>query len=721
MHSGQKGDFPNGVPFFFVSDIHIRQDISNESGRFPLVNRRQGVMRKEGKKMKRKVGSVIIAMAAFLGIFPLRVCAASTEPGRVLINRQNIVFVTDESGSMKHTDPNNDRYEAIRLFLGAMTNEGNYVGSVSFGEGIEDYSEVRPLNGQREKDALLADISDQQYSDYTNIGMGLMRAVDLLENGRNTELQSAIILLTDGNTDMPAKDTLQESYKLKAEAIDRAREQGYRIYVICLNVNGAADTGEMRQIADGTGGELAEVDNSKGLNDVELMLHQLIFRSFEDEKFSDLDLTIGADGTVSTEFMVQNIGVEEINVLFSGKLASCCLIDPSAFEHRSDDSSEIVISGSGYLMMKVPKPVGGTWRAIAYGDPNTTIKLRLLCNSDFYIAAELMGTAEVQIGDTVEILAHVCTAEGIVEDISRYSDVKCEAHVMHAGEESVEPMQLTQDGFLYRMNISEEGTYYISVSAANNKMQAVADETFEISVNNKAPVATGVELTGHANIWPFIGGRASVDLSAGAEDPEGQPLVFEVKSTAFNEEDYKLEDGKLTVSSFSIPKGSFEMIAKDPFGAYCTFSVLFTSTNIGLIMGILALAGVLIAVLAVILGIRAALGKSLTGTLSVSSYSAARRGPSVPSVMNSGRGRIPLGLFAVDQTALPKGCYFQCDGAKMQVWFVSKQPVYSDTAVGASKKIRIQHKIDAHICGDEKMENGIVVRFVSDKDDPLGF
>ena len=671
--------------------------------------------------MKRKVGSVIIAMAAFLGIFPVRVCAAAAELDGFLMNRRNIVFVTDESGSMKYTDPGNDRYEAIRLFLGEMTNEGNYVGSVSFGEGIEDYSEVKPLNGQPEKDALLAGISNQRYSNYTNIGMGLARAVDLLEDSGNTELESAIILLTDGNTEMPAKDTLQESYELKAEAIERARRQGYKIYTICLNVNGEADTREMRQIAEATGGEFAEVDNSKSLNDVETMLHKLIFRSFEDAGFSGLDLTFGADGTASTEFIVPNIGVEEINVLFEGRPSSCCLLDPLAFEHRSEDSSEIVVNGNDFLMMKVPQPVGGTWRAVAYGDPNTTIRLRLLYNTDFCITAELMGPSEARIGDTVEILAHIYTAEGIVEDISRYSDVKCDAHVMYAGEESIEPMRLTPDGFIYRMNINEEGTYYISVSAANNEMQAVADETFEISVNNKAPVATGAEITGHANIWPFIGGRASVDLSGGAEDPEGQPLMFEVKSTAFNEEDYALEDGRLTVSSFSIPKGSFEIIAKDPLGAYCTFHVFFTSTNIGLIMGILALAGILIAIVAVIFIIRSALSKSLTGTLSVSSYSAARRGPSVPSVMNSGRGRIPLGLFSVDQTALPKGCYFQCDGAKMQVWFVSKRPVYSDAAVGVTKKIRIQHKIDVRICGDEKMENGIVVRFVSDKDDPLGY
>ena len=671
--------------------------------------------------MKRKLVFTLIALIALFGLLPVSVTAENAELDNFLMHRSNIVFVTDESGSMMYTDPNDDRYEAIRLFLGEMTNEGNYVGSVSFGEGIEDYSEVQQLNGQAAKDALLADISNQKYSNYTNIGMGLMRAVDLLDKGRKPELESAIILLTDGNTDMKTKEELQDSFEQKAEAIERARQQGYKIYAICLNVNGAADSSEMRQIAEATGGEFAEVDNSKGLNDVETMLHKLIFQSFEDKDYSGLELKIGDNGEVSTDFVVPNIGVEEINVLFEGKLSGCCLIDPNGKEYRADDKTTIAVKGVDFLLMKVPKPLGGNWHAVAYGDANTVIRLRLLYNSDFYITAELLGPSQVHVGDKIEILTHICAAEGVVKDTSRYSDVKCVAHVQYAGEESIEPMQLTSDGFVYKKGIDKEGTYYITISAANNEMQATAAETFEISVNNSAPVATGTELKAHANIWPFIGGSASMDLSAGAEDPEGQPLSFSIKSSAFNAQDYRLDGSKLTVNKFSIPKGSFEIIAKDPYGAHCTFSVLFTSTNIGLIMGILTAVGILIALVVIVIGIRAALGKSLTGTLSVSSYSSARRGPSVPSVMNSGRGRIPLGLFAVDQTSLPKGCYFQCDGAKMQVWFVSKQPVYSDASMGATKKIRIQHKVDVRICGDDKMENGIVVRFTSDKADPLGF
>ena len=635
------------------------------------------------------------------------------------LHRSNVVFVTDESGSMQKTDPANNRYEAIRLFLGEMANEGNYVGSVSFGEGVVDVSAIQQINGQKAKDALLDDISDQEYSNYTNIGRGLIEAVDMLDRDRNKELDSAIILLTDGNTTMPDKDLFRESIEMKAEAIERARKAGYKIYTICLNVNGAADSSEMKQIAAATGGEFAEVTSPEDLNDVETMFNKLIFNSFEDMDFLGLELVIGKDGTVTTDFEISGVGIEEINVLFQGKLSNCELVDSDGGHYQEGSDSMVTVNGADFLLAKVQNPMGGRWQAIAYGDPHTVISLRLLYNSNFYVESQIMAPAEVHVGDTVKVLALIGTAEGIVSDASKYTDMTAAASVIYGGQEKKFPMELTSEGFVYEMPVNEEGTYYIRVSAANRDMEAEAEEVFEISVNNLAPVPSGEELTAHANIWPFIGGSASIDLSGAAADPEGQDLAYSIESTAFSEDDYSLNGGKLTVSKFSIPKGSFTIRASDPYGAYCTFDVSFTSTNIGLIMGILALMGVIAVIAVVLLGIRAAMGKALTGTLSVASYDKTRKYP--PQIRDYGRGQIPLAQFAVDLSALPAGCKFQCDGGKSQVWFISKKPVYSDNAIGAMKKIRISGDgMEVRICGDEKMEKGISVTFKSDKADSMG-
>lgn len=668
--------------------------------------------------LKRKVSSILIIIAMFLGVLPIDVYAADSDIDQYL-HRSNVVFVTDESGSMKHTDPSNNRYEAIKLFLGEMANGGNYVGSVSFGEGLVDSSDIQPINGQSAKDALLDDISNQEYSNYTNIGLGLLEAVDMLDSGSNVDLDSAIILLTDGNTDMPNAEQKQASIEMKAEAIERARKAGYKIFTICLNVNGAADSQEMRQIAEATGGEFVEISSSDDLNDVETMFNKLIFNSFEDMKFSDLELVIGQDGSVITDFEIPRVGVEEINVLFQGQLSDCELIDSEGNSYRKGNDSTVVVKGADFQLVKVARPDGGKWQAIAYGDPDTAIRLRLLYNSNFYVDAHVNAPDEVHVGDEVEVVAQIGTADGIVNDTSKYQDMSAVAIVKFGKDENSFPMALAGEGFVYKMPVEKEGTYYINVMASNKDMESEAKETFEINVNNSAPVASGEELSAHANIWPVIGGTATLDLTGSAVDPEGQEITYAIDSTAFDQNDYEFSGTEITVKSFSIPKGSFTVRAMDPFGAYCTFDVMFTSTNIGLIMAILALIGIVAAAIAIVFVIRAAMGKALIGILSVANFDQMKKFP--PQVVDHGRGQIALSRFAIDASSLPQGCKFQCDGGKRQVWFISKKPVYSDNTVEASKKIRISGDgMEVRICGDVKMEKGISVMFKSDKPDPMG-
>ena len=668
--------------------------------------------------MKKRVWSALLAFMLVIGMCSVNVRAEGNGADQYL-HRSNVVFVTDESGSMKQTDPSNNRYEAIKLFLGEMANEGNYIGSVSFGEGIVDSSDIKMIAGQAAKDALIADISDQKYSNYTNIGEGLVKAVDMLDSDRNTELDSAIILLTDGNTDMPDKDQLQASIEKKAEAIERARKAGYKIYTICLNVNGAADSKEMKQIAEATGGEFVEVNSADDLIDVETMFNKLIFNSFEDMNFSNLDIVIGKDGKVTTDFQIPQVGVEEINVLFQGRLDNCELIDPEGNSFGGESGTGVVVRGAGFQLVKVEKPIGGTWQAVAYGDPDTTIRLRILYNSSFYVTARLDAPSEVHVGDVVRVIAQIGTADGIENDTSKYQDMKATAKVIYGGEEADHDMQRSAEGFVYELPIDKEGTYYISVSAANKDMEATADETFEISVNNLAPVASEEKLSAHANIWPILGGSASIDLDGAATDPEGQPLTYEVESSAFGSDDYQLSGSTLTVKKYSIPKGSFTLRAIDPYGAYCSFDVMFTSTNIGLVMAVLTVIGILVALTVLVLGIMKWRGKALMGTLSVATYDKSRKFP--PQVRSHGRGQIPLEQFAIDHSSMPEGCKFQYDGGNSQVWFISKKPVYSDTTMGASKKIRIPGDgLEVRICGDEKMEKGITVTFKSDKLNAMG-
>ena len=161
-------------------------------------------------------------------------------------NRYNVVFVTDESGSMRSTDPNQLRYEAIKCFNGLAAQTGNYMGSISFNEGIVSEQNIQAVEGFEEKNAFSENVVVETEPGWTNIGLAINRAVDMLDNGKNEMLPSAIILLTDGNTDMESEEEEEASLAEKADALERARQAGYKIYTICLNKDGSADASEMQ-------------------------------------------------------------------------------------------------------------------------------------------------------------------------------------------------------------------------------------------------------------------------------------------------------------------------------------------------------------------------------------------------------------------------------------------------------------------------------------------
>ena len=648
---------------------------------------------------------VFILLSAFRG-------TVYAEENDVPKNRYNVVFVTDESGSMKSTDPNGLRYEAILRFVGLAAQTGNYMGSISFSGDIAAEQNVQAVEGFGQKENFVNQISSAETVGSTNIGLALQRAVDILETSGNPELPSVIILLTDGNTDMSNDEQQQESLAMKADAIEKARQQGYKIYTICLNVDGSADAAEMQQIASATGGEFSEVTTPEDLADVQMMYYKMIFGGIDNGSDND-EITFDENGIAEKSFEVPEVGVEEINIIFEGEFTRYEVTNPTDYTYQDSELSDMSMQGEEFTLVKITEPVGGLWKAVIYGTPGATINFKLLCNTAFSIESSISPTEGYSIGEKVTFQAQIRDVSGIVEDISKYEDFTAKLSITCGDVINEYDMELGEEGFIYEYTIPDEGTYYASITVSNGEITADSGEPYEMSVNNRTPMAPDEEPVAHANIWPIIGGTAILDLKNTATDPDGEELTYTIESSAFNEDDYTFDGTSLKVNGFSIPKGSFTIRATDPHGAYCTYDVLVTSTNIGLIMVIAILAGALIVL--IILGIIIYKKKFIPfmGTITVEKYDDNSSGYVSPVSVTPGRGRIRLESFAAG-TGLPAGCKFQAGGKDKNIYFRSKKPVYSNITSGAVKKITIEGSgSDVRISADPHMEKGIIVTFKS--------
>lgn len=637
----------------------------------------------------------------------LSFAAVGNAAGTKTMNKFNVVLVTDASGSMKQTDPNQYRFEAIDLFVGLISNGGNYVGSVVFGDGVESEYPIGEVKNKADKTAVTDDIKNQNSDGWTDIGGALTSAVNMLDTKGNKNIPSIIILLTDGNTEMSTPELTEKSIKNKENALEKARDKGYTVYSICLNTNNRANTAELKQIAAATGGQFKEVSNAADLQDVFDLYYQMIYSTRSDEIMNE---SVPATGVLSREFNVADVGVEEVNVVIFGDVDKCTITPPSGTPYTDAQTDDISYISNTFRILKIVSPDPGIWKIDTYAAPNTTIKVFKIYNPNLQVKVEYTKQDSYAKGKEIKFLTQIYESDKKVTDMARYAGYKATMNVKDYDGNDVKTAEAASpaaDGFELSFTPSDYGTYYVHIGVSSSEMSASAEEII-LQVGNTPPVAKTDVLKKHINIWPFIiKTDSTIDLSEAATDAEDDKLTYKVVSSTWLEDDYTLDGSNLTIDNFSVSKGSFEIQAIDSQGAYCSFDVKVTSTNIGILTMILLLVGGLIVLIVMFILFKIASGKAFMGQLTAENLETGAVGAPMKN-----RGQLKLGAFQIGNTGFDKNSYFQATG-KNYVYFISKKPFTSDGAFGKIKKMKIETSQDYRIFSDAEQTKGISVRFES--------
>lgn len=137
-----------------------------------------------------------------------------------------VVFLLDTSGSMNTYDKKRLAIDAIRQ--AAYSLPSNYkAGLVSYNTGIQT---IAPVGVGLEQ--MNAQIEAITYKGYTNAGEGLNQAVGLFSDRESVD--RSIVMLTDGEIDMPDQQAKESSRILYSDAMKRAKEAGVKIYIIAV-------------------------------------------------------------------------------------------------------------------------------------------------------------------------------------------------------------------------------------------------------------------------------------------------------------------------------------------------------------------------------------------------------------------------------------------------------------------------------------------------------
>lgn len=137
-----------------------------------------------------------------------------------------IVFLLDTSASMNIQDPDRLAADAVReAWYGLPKNW--QTGLIAYGTDIQ--AKVPFGTEAQQMEEILENLT---CSGYTNAGEGLRQAVELFTEDADTD--RCIIMLTDGEIDMPDPQEKETSRSLYAEAAARAGEKGIRMYIVAI-------------------------------------------------------------------------------------------------------------------------------------------------------------------------------------------------------------------------------------------------------------------------------------------------------------------------------------------------------------------------------------------------------------------------------------------------------------------------------------------------------
>ena len=658
-------------------------------------------------KLFRRLLEGVLLCAILLASVGVTSVSATEGAEKTKYNRYNIVLVTDASGSMRSTDKDGLRFEAIGKFVALLAEHGNRVGSVVFNGGLAFKQDLADANGIAEKKTITSNIQSINADGYTNIGLGLQTATEMLNKDKNPALPSIILLLSDGNSELSTQDELDVSLTQKAEAIDAARNAGYKIYTVILNADGSANADELAQIAKATGGEFREVNEASDLEDVFSMYYTMIFSS----KLEQGDIrTFPASGETSDTFTVPGVGVEEVNIVLSGKATDYSLTDPTGKVYDKNALGAFTYSSGSFNVIKIVDPLAGDWGYSVKGIPGDQIQINIVYNTDLSTNIQAEPEKDVYMAnDQIKIVASLLEGESNATS-DQYTGFKATLSVDNGkGETKAYDMTVGANGFEYLFLPPKSGSYVVRANIVGQDYDLYT-ENIKLDVDNTPPSKVqDIEKT--VLLWPFSDNQVVIDVLPAATDAQDATLRYEVESTAFMDSEYDLQGSNLTMKSYSLSKGSFTIRAYDSDGAYCTFNVTIDTINMGLLGIVLLVAGILIAGAIIGFGFWIAMNKRFMGACYVTQFD--DEGNSYEEVKREkGRGRIMLSAFNLKSPGFNTSkAYFQATG-KDHAFLCTREKVYGDGRL--DKSFRVDgNGYEVTITADEGGRRGLRVRFVS--------
>ena len=494
----------------------------------------------------------------------------------------DVIFAIDGSGSMKKSDALKLRLTAGRLFTEMVYSDTSRAGFVQFTNVIMDSQGLTELSTEDSKAAFrdrLSGLQDSVKGTWdTDISLGLTQALNLLKEGDsfNGDRNPMIILLSDGNTDLPnGPRTVEESNAELTGTLNEAVSLGVPIYSIGLNYDGKLDVDYMQNIASQTGGAFYNITTATDFN--KYMTD--IFGNVADGDLTGLNPNY-IDGRYVTDFVIDNASVLMANIviLTDKGVSDPQLIDPTGAVVPLDAEHGVIVSTdtsdenkvSTYTILKIMYPAQGAWKVSVKGEADDAVQVNLLTTYD--ISFKLLNSRDPLAGNDINIYGKLVRADENITDSNLLSGATATCTIMdNKGNIVGENLPMTYNEekhvFICKTNLEKSGNYYVTAKL-EGKDGSFSKEAaqYQLTIGRAELSVSGAA---KANMWCTpIKTKASVDISKYVKCESLAELNCSVEDNGNNivTADYSKDTGMLNLTPLKTGSQDLKVTFSDAYG-----------------------------------------------------------------------------------------------------------------------------------------------------------
>lgn len=402
-----------------------------------------------------------------------------------VIQHVDVVLVIDDTNSMKSNDTEKIAAQAVKKFTDRLASSGDQIGIVTYSIQILQEYPLTLIEGDTQINQIkeFADTKITQSGSWTDISVGLKRAVEMIGEGKNPQNKQAIIVVSDGENEFSGDRTAAKSYA----DLEYATTSGIPIHVIGISIDDSDVEKYLSDIGNDTSGSYHSASTGNDLDQIFAQIQEELLGLESDNQV----FNVGPDGyTVDIE-IPPNVFYANIQLDHTEPIET-------SLQHEKDGSiiynkSDVILTEEvGYSNIRLVEPKEGKYFLHVQSQDEQPVSFHFVMNNEVTVDVT-EPTGGISSKTDFDLTAT------LMKGSEQYTDIPLDsltANVIFTNTDTsmTQMFTMTPSGsdYIGKIDLDEDGNYEYQVTVSGKTMKLESPK-YMLDVGGVVPSASSSE------------------------------------------------------------------------------------------------------------------------------------------------------------------------------------------------------------------------------------